>query len=191
MTALALIESNGALAIEGATAAALKVERWRSEETGLITLQGPCANLRRAVRELDAAEKLAGDTTGRDLCWQIGDLVSGTGTAEGPLDKWLFTVTSTVPADDHEEFEEWFDTEHIPLLLSIPGWHSSRRYQVAASSDGSTHLTLHLIDGPHVLKAPERAAAAKTDWASSLASRSWFALNRRAVYAPLSGTQSA
>ncbi|AUI53815.1 hypothetical protein [Arthrobacter crystallopoietes] len=191
MTALALIESIGALAIENATATALKVQRWRSEETRIMTLQGPWTDLQHAVRELDFTEKPARDGTGRDLSWQIGDLSSEAGAAGWPLDKWLFTVISTIPADDQEEFEEWFDTEHIPLLLSIPGWRISRRYQVMASSDGSTHLTLHLLDGPHVLHAPERAAAANTGWASSLANRSWFALNRRTVYAPLSGTRPA
>jgi hypothetical protein len=190
VTAFALLESNDASAIEAAATAALKVERWRSEATQLMTLQGQCADLQRAVREVDSAEKPTPYSTGRGLYWQIGHLVSEAGAISGSVDKWLFTVVSTVPAEDQDEFEEWFDSEHIPRLLAIPGWRSSRRYRITASSDGSTHLTLHLIDGPHLLNVPARAAAANTDWASSFASRSWFGLNRRAVYAPCFGTQS-
>jgi hypothetical protein len=94
----------------------------------------------------------------------------------------LFLVSSCVPPSEAEEFDAWYDTEHVPLLLRIPGWRAVERYRVDLSSDAVTHVALHYIDDAALLTHPERTAAGRTDWTLRLARRPWFAGNTRHVY---------
>ncbi|GAB2963248.1 hypothetical protein GCM10017788_58170 [Amycolatopsis acidiphila] len=97
----------------------------------------------------------------------------------------LFLVTSTVPQEEWAEFDAWFDTEHVPLLLRIPGWHAVRRYRMHASTRRVTHLALHYLDGREVLASPARANAGRTEWTRRLATRPWFRDNVRSFYQAL------
>jgi len=47
-------------------------------------------------------------------------MASGTG---------LLVVWTDIAADYENEFNEWYDQEHIPQLLAVPGFLSGRRYQ--------------------------------------------------------------
>ena len=44
----------------------------------------------------------------------------------------LLMVYSEVPAKYEEEYNAWYDTEHIPERLSIPGVLRAARYQAVA-----------------------------------------------------------
>ena len=44
----------------------------------------------------------------------------------------LLMVYSEVPEWHEEEYNAWYDTEHIPERLSIPGVLSAARYQAVA-----------------------------------------------------------
>jgi hypothetical protein len=94
----------------------------------------------------------------------------------------LFLVTSCVPPSEADEFDAWYDGEHAPLLLRIPGWRTVERYRVDRSTDEVTHVALHYIDDPALLEHPERAAAGRTGWTLRLARRPWFGRNTRHVY---------
>jgi hypothetical protein len=87
---------------------------------------------------------------------------------------WLWVVGFGVPADRAEEFDAWYDTEHVPMLLRAPGWRRCRRYVIESGNDQLTHLALHDIDGPEVLDSPERKAAGSTEWRGRLAAEPWF-----------------
>ena len=39
---------------------------------------------------------------------------------------WLIVQTDVDP-EDEEEFNEWYDTEHIPMFLKVPGVLSAKR----------------------------------------------------------------
>jgi hypothetical protein len=110
-------------------------------------------------------------------------LHTAVGDARAPYDApGLFLVTSWVPPGDEAEFDDWFDTEHVPLLLRVPGWRAVRRYRVIRSTRGATHLALHYLDGAEVLKSPGRTSAAQTAWTQRMAARPWFRDNVRAYY---------
>jgi hypothetical protein len=87
---------------------------------------------------------------------------------------WLWAVGFAVPADRVDEFDAWYDTEHVPLLLGAPGWRRCRRYLIENGNDRLTHLALHDIDGPELLASPERTAAGSTEWRARLAAEPWF-----------------
>ncbi|WP_395109687.1 hypothetical protein [Actinomadura sp. SCN-SB] len=103
----------------------------------------------------------------------------------------LFVVAFDVPDGEVAEFEGWYEEEHVPLLMKVPGWLRVRRYRVRPGFDGPswTHLALHEIADPGVLNAPERAAARDTPRREALASRPWFTSGRW-VYRPISIARS-
>jgi hypothetical protein len=57
----------------------------------------------------------------------------------------LLTLTEPPPAMA-EEFNAWYDTEHIPERLAIPGFRSARRWVC-----GGTYLATYELDSPGVL----------------------------------------
>jgi hypothetical protein len=60
----------------------------------------------------------------------------------------LLTLTEPPPAME-EEFNAWYDEEHIPERLSIPGFRSARRWV-----RDRTYLATYELDSPQVLQSP-------------------------------------
>lgn len=117
----------------------------------------------------------------------ITDQISDTGGPAEPQENTLFVVAFAVPSTDQAEFEGWYEDEHVPLLMKVPGWLRVRRFLVREGADGPpwTHLALHEIASPAVLDAPERAAARDTPRRAALAGRDWFTSGRW-TYEPIS-----
>ncbi|HEY4276992.1 MAG TPA: hypothetical protein VGM91_02160 [Conexibacter sp.] len=115
----------------------------------------------------------------------ICDQVSDTGAVE-ELPSALLAIAFNVPDSDVDEFEGWYEEEHVPLLMQVPGWLRVRRYRVRPGFDGApwTHLALHEVRDVEALSRPERAAARDTPRRDALASRDWFASGRW-VYRPI------
>jgi len=57
----------------------------------------------------------------------------------------LLTLTEPPPAME-EEFNAWYDEEHLPERLAIPGFRSARRWV-----RGRTYLASYELDSPAVL----------------------------------------
>jgi hypothetical protein len=116
----------------------------------------------------------------------ICDQISDTGPpAEEP--GALSVVAFEVPDSDLDEFEGWYQDEHVPLLMKVPGWLRVRRYTVRAGFDGPawTHLALHELRSTDALTRPERSVARKTARRDALAGRDWFGRSGRWVYRPI------
>jgi hypothetical protein len=66
-------------------------------------------------------------------------------------------LTMTEPAArDEEEFNAWYDTEHIPERLAIPGFISARRWVDPAAQPGEgRYLATYELESPGVLDTPE------------------------------------
>ena len=108
----------------------------------------------------------------------LGENISDTGTAE--LGKYLYLVTFEVPEDFLEEFDAWYEKEHLPLLMSNPFW---LRYRVVNSEPGDvTRAALHELADLSALDSPERAKARATPWRTRLTRNSWFSSAKYAVY---------
>lgn len=58
----------------------------------------------------------------------------------------LLTLTEPPPGMD-EEFNAWYDDEHFPERLAIPGFRSARRWV-----RGRTYLATYELDSPEVLQ---------------------------------------
>ncbi len=66
-------------------------------------------------------------------------------------------LTMTEPASrDEEEFNAWYDTEHLPERLAIPGFISARRWVDPEAKPGEgKYLATYELDRPGVLDTPE------------------------------------
>jgi hypothetical protein len=57
-------------------------------------------------------------------------------------------MTEPPPAME-EEFNAWYDDEHLPERLAIPGFRSARRWVA-----GKTYVATYELDSPSVLESP-------------------------------------
>ncbi len=97
----------------------------------------------------------------------------------------LYAVWFNVPQDRAGEFNDWYESEHIPLLMKAPDWRMVRRFVITDGEPGTwTHLALHYLTSRDALQSPERDAARKTAWRDKLAAESCVQGN----YTVLKGT---
>lgn len=94
--------------------------------------------------------------------------------------KYLLVVTFLVQPELDEEFNNWYEQEHIPDLSKVPGWQRARRYKLdssvelargpAATPENPVHnyLTLHDWDRDGYLTFPEFTAAIATPWSAKM-----------------------
>jgi len=85
--------------------------------------------------------------------------------------KYLFVVSMDVDPDKEALFNEVYDTEHVPILLKVPGVQAVSRLQGEPftlslggeerriAHEGPRYSALYEIDGPHVLVSAEWAKA--------------------------------
>jgi hypothetical protein len=76
----------------------------------------------------------------------------------------LLMVWTDVPADQEEEFNRWYNEEHIPERMAIPGFLSGARYE--AFKGGPKHLAVYELESPAVLETPayRKVQANPTPW---------------------------
>jgi len=69
---------------------------------------------------------------------------------------YVYTEPGTV---DEEEFHDWYDNEHGPARLTVPGFRGVLRYR-ALDEQKPTWLALYELDGPEVIDSPGYQALA-------------------------------
>src|SRR5262245_13681833 len=57
----------------------------------------------------------------------------------------------TPDASWEDEFNDWYDHEHIPLRMALPGFRSAQRYRVEGTRN---YLVVYEMDSPAVLSSP-------------------------------------
>jgi hypothetical protein len=96
--------------------------------------------------------------------------------------KYLFIVSMDVTKEKEALFNEVYDTEHVPLLLKVPGVAAVSRLKTEPAAfnlagerkmlDGggaANYVAIYEIDSPDVLLSKEWAAAAeKGRWPSEV-----------------------
>src|SRR5207248_7487065 len=83
----------------------------------------------------------------------------------------LVNAMSIAPEHEHE-FNEWYNTEHIPALAAVPGTLCARRYRgsMGLKSTGLTrgaaqrYVALYHLSSPQVPDSAAWKAAATTPW---------------------------
>jgi len=75
----------------------------------------------------------------------------------------LLLNTMNVAAEHEAEFNEWYNTEHIPALAAVPGTLCARRYR-STEPGVQRYVALYHLASPEVPDSPAWKAAANTPW---------------------------
>lgn len=87
----------------------------------------------------------------------------------------LYPVFFQVPEDRAEEFDRWYDEDHVPTLLECPDWLACRRFALEiAAPHPFNRLALHYLASEAALDSEARSKARATDWRAKLAGEDWF-----------------
>jgi hypothetical protein len=87
----------------------------------------------------------------------------------------LYAVWFNVPAGRADDFNNWYEQDHIPILLKCPDWRMVRRFDIKNGEPETwTHLAMHYLNDLKALDSPERQQARQTPWRDRLAAEPWF-----------------
>ena len=88
---------------------------------------------------------------------------------------WLYIVHTDIPDHIVDEYNAWYDEEHLPRLVTVPGVVRARRYTTV--SGHPRYLTAYELTDPGAFESPEGLKARKTPWTEKM--RSLFHNTRR------------
>ena len=74
----------------------------------------------------------------------------------------IFLVYVDIDAKDDQEFNEWYNTEHLPELLAVPGILAAARYE--AVKGGPKYLACYELVNVEVLHTPAFTNRPRTPW---------------------------
>jgi hypothetical protein len=94
----------------------------------------------------------------------------------------LFTIGHDVPPNREEEFNAWYNTEHIPAMMNrVPGFITARRFRnaggVLSQGSGKTspspkYVTVYDLDNENVLQSETFLKETNSPWSAWV--RSWY-----------------
>jgi hypothetical protein len=112
-----------------------------------------------------------------------------TGSYKPPNTNYIFVVGHEVPENRIEEFNAWYDTEHIPAMFRVPGFVTARRFVMASSEyppilgkEGflPLYLTIYDIENVELFQSEDFLRERESPWSTWV--RSWFSRKIRAIY---------
>jgi hypothetical protein len=80
---------------------------------------------------------------------------------------FLLSVRIEVTPEVEDEFNEWYNVEHLPSLSAVPGVQAARRYR-KLSGNGQKYLALYELDNARVMDTEAWGQAANTDWTKKM-----------------------
>jgi len=78
----------------------------------------------------------------------------------------LLLVSMNVAPEHESEFNEWYNTEHVPALGSVPGTLSARRYRGTGATQ--RYAALYHLASPDVVRSDAWKTAANTPWTEKM-----------------------
>jgi hypothetical protein len=97
--------------------------------------------------------------------WACEQIVPGNQSPDEKANA-LFLACGDVPAAHEEEFNRWYDIEHLPLLLQVPGVLGARRFRASAGSP--RYVALYDLADEGVPEHPAWQSAIRTEWAQRI-----------------------
>ncbi|HLH87555.1 MAG TPA: hypothetical protein VKX28_03775 [Xanthobacteraceae bacterium] len=94
----------------------------------------------------------------------------GPGDAAAPEGAGALLLNAmNVAPEAEDDFNAWYDEEHIPALAGVPGTLAARRYR-SAESGGGTHryVAVYHLASPDVARSPAWNAAVATPWTARM-----------------------
>ncbi len=106
-----------------------------------------------------------------------------------PSSKFLFIAGHDVPHNKHKEYNAWYDTEHVPNYLRVPGFLTARRFKLARQimppllGRGGTlpeYIVMYDLESKAVLDTDAFWKASVSPWSTWV--RSWFTRKMLALF---------
>merc|ERR1712070_1367267 len=73
------------------------------------------------------------------------------------------------PSEDEDDFNDWYNQEHVPMVADMTGYVRCRRYQIVsdegASEPACKYLTIHEVQDLNGFLSPPAIASGATSWA--------------------------
>lgn len=85
----------------------------------------------------------------------------------------LFRVAIWTPKSFHDEFLQWYEEDHFPLLLECDEWHGGRLVEEKVA-DGCQFYAIHNLGSTTALDSDARKRSRSTPWFKKLAAHEWF-----------------
>jgi hypothetical protein len=146
-------------------------------------VQDPGAMRRMVLADLPAAAPTGFAATGNLWSWfgeQIlpGDQSTPQGAAE------LLVNVMSIDAAHEEEFNDWYDTEHIARMKLVEGVLAARRFRALGGST-PTYAAFYHFAAAGMTRRPEWAKAAGTPWTARM--QRFRTDNKRMLFTPAGG----
>lgn len=93
---------------------------------------------------------------------QPGDMVAPSGAGG------LLVASMNVDPAAEAEFNEWYNTEHLPFLGAVPGVLSARRFQAGGEGVERKYLALYHLTDAGVSRSDAWTKAARTPWSARI-----------------------
>jgi hypothetical protein len=104
------------------------------------------------------------------------DLARDVGVISALPSPWLYIVHTDIPPDIVDDYNAWYDEEHLPRLVGVPGVERARRF-VADGDLSPRYLTAYDLSIKDAFESPAGLKARKTPWTERM--RSLFQNTRR------------
>jgi hypothetical protein len=93
---------------------------------------------------------------------RVGELVldGAEWTRDAP---YQLVVCMTPRSGDEVDFIDWYQQEHIAMLLAVPGWRRVRLFRQVEGT-GPAFMAVHELESPGVFEQPEYEASISTPW---------------------------
>ena len=84
------------------------------------------------------------------------------GTPPDRAAPFVLTVRLETDPVHEDEFNAWYNTDHLPALASVPGVYAARRYR--ATSGVPKYLAVYELANPELLRGAAWKTAANSEW---------------------------
>lgn len=98
---------------------------------------------------------------------------------EMPDTEYLFMVAHDIPPHREDEFTAWYNTEHVPAMLRVPGFVTARRFKLAqpsretgGRSAGPQYVTLYDLADKNAVESEQFLRDRESPWSAWV--RSWY-----------------
>lgn len=156
-----------------------RIERWLGADNPRISIATYDLDTPQVLQS-EAYRRIAGGNlspwskrmTGRTqrICrFEAEQLPPGNGAAPDGAGGMLLYAMNVAP-EAETEFNTWYDEEHVPRLLTVPGCLAARRFRItsAVSEGNQRYLALYHLDSPEVCSSKAWNEAAVTKWTEKM-----------------------
>jgi hypothetical protein len=90
------------------------------------------------------------------------ELMLTLGTIPEKASPYVLLVRMAIPPEHEAEFNDWYNTDHVPALTSVPGVYGARRYRATAGSP--MYLAMYELAHADVRTSAAWRKAADSPW---------------------------